>query len=61
MNNQKFSIGQSLKIKDLGPGHTFIVGILETEGQFSFNVAYWHNGERRTSWVQEFEIEVLRP
>lgn len=53
----EFEIRQRVKIKELENGHGVVETMSVTVDGLSYRVAYWHNGERHTTWLMGDEIE----
>lgn len=50
-----FSIGDTVKLKDLALTGT-VTGLLHEQHGQQYRVAWWSNGERRCEWLHPFEI-----
>ena len=54
----KFDLFSNVRLKEIDrPG--FVEEINISINGLSYRLAWWNNGERYSTWVNEFEIEVM--
>ena len=52
----KYDIGDKVKVKDITVNGR-VTGLLKDDEGIQYRVAYWYNGERKSTWMFDWEIE----